>query len=89
MFPASDIIDLLQARASTGRVAFEIVDDMFAKVIVVLQQRFGIGYLETELLLVDLIREHENTLYAALRDHVRLSDAEDAVRLCLPGTGED
>jgi hypothetical protein len=78
-----DICDLLEARASSGQAAFEIVDDMFAKVIVVLQRRFGIGYLETELLLVDLIREHENTLYAALRDHVHLNDAEDAVRLCL------
>ena len=83
MFPARDIIDLLQARASTGRAAFEIADNMFAKIIVVLRRRFGIGYLETELLLVDLIREHENTLYAALRDHIHLSDAEDAVRRCL------
>jgi hypothetical protein len=77
--PARDIIDLLEARASNGRAAFEIVDDMFAKVIVVLQRRFGIGYLETELLLVDLIREHENLLYAALRDHIHLNDAEDAL----------
>jgi hypothetical protein len=85
VFPADDIIDLLQARASSGRAAFEIVNAIFAKVIAVLQRRFGIGYLETELLLVDLIREHENTLYAALRDHVHLNDAEDAVRLCLGG----
>jgi hypothetical protein len=83
MFPARDIIDLLQARASSGRAAFEITDNMFAKLIVVLRQRFNIGHLEAELLLADLIRELEATLYAALRDHIHLNDAEDAVRLCL------
>jgi hypothetical protein len=83
VFLARDIIDLLQARANSGHAAFEIVDDMFAKVIAVLQQRFGIEYLEAELLFADLIREHENTLYEALRDQVHLDDAEDAVRVCL------
>jgi hypothetical protein len=80
-----DIIDLLQARASSGRAAFEIADDLFAKLIAVLQRRFGIGYLEAELLLADLIREHENRLYVALHNSLDLDDAKDAVCRCLPG----
>ena len=81
---ARDIIDLLQARTSSGRDAFQIADNMFAKLIAVLRRRFDIEYLEAELLFADLIREHENTLYAALRDHIHLNDAEDAVRRFLP-----
>ena len=84
MFPARDVIDLLQARASSGRDAFQIADNMFAKLIAVLRRRFDIEYLEAELLFADLIREHENTLYTALRDRVHLNDAEDAVRRFLP-----
>jgi hypothetical protein len=82
---ARDIIDLLQARASSGRAAFEIAGDLFAKLIAVLQRRFGIGYLEAELLLADLIREHENRLYVALHNSLDLDDAKDAVCRCLSG----
>ena len=80
---AQEIIDLLEARASSGRVAFQISKTTFAKIIAVLRQRFGVGNLDAELMLADVTREHEDILYAALRDHVHLDDAEDAVRLCL------
>jgi hypothetical protein len=33
MSPAGDIVDLLQARASSGRNAFRIVDSLFTKII--------------------------------------------------------
>jgi hypothetical protein len=83
MTPARNICDLLQARTSSGRQAFEIVDAVFAKIIAILRRRFGIGHLEAELLFADVIREHEGIVFNALRDCIPLDDAEDAVRLCL------
>jgi hypothetical protein len=80
---AREIIDLLEARASSGRVAFQISEATFAKIIAILRRRFGVSSFEAELLLVDVLREHEDILFAALRDQVDLDDAEDAVRLCL------
>ena len=56
---------------------------MFAKIIAILRRRFGIGQFEAELLLVDVVREHEDTVFDALRDCIRLDDAEDAVWRCL------
>lgn len=78
-----DIIDLLQARASSGGTAFEISETIFAKIIAVLRRRFSVGTVDAELMLADVIREHEDALFNALRDRVHLDDAEDAVRLCL------
>lgn len=78
-----DIIDLLQARASSGGTAFEISKTIFAKVIAVLRRHFSVGTIDAELMLADVIREHEDALFSALRDRVHLDDAEDAVRLCL------
>jgi hypothetical protein len=80
---AQEIIDLLEARASSGRAAFQISETIFAKIIAVLRKRFGISSFDAELLLVNVIREHEDTLFDALRGQVDLDDAEDAVRLCL------
>ena len=84
MFPASDILDLLESRASNGRAAFELADDLNAKLVAVLRQRFGIGRLEAELLIVDPMREHERRLYAALHDQIHLDNAIDAVVAVLP-----
>jgi hypothetical protein len=89
MFPARDIIDLLQARASSGRAASQIIDNIFADVIAVLRRdpRFaGISQFEFELLLADVSSETEKTLFAEMRDRVLLADAEHAVHQCL---GED
>ena len=86
MSTSREIIDLLEARASSGRAAFEIVQTVFVKIFAALRRdpRFaGISLLELELLIADPSRELEDTLFAALRDRVHLDDAEDAVRLCL------
>jgi hypothetical protein len=78
-----NIHDLLAARASSGRDAYQITEATFTKVNGVLRQRFGLTYLEAEQLLVDVEREHEKTLYAALRNRLDLDDALDAVARCM------
>jgi hypothetical protein len=83
MTPARDICDLLEARASSGRIAFEISKTLFAKINAILRRRFPVSYQDAELLLVDLEREHEDVLFCALRDTVHVDDATDAVRRCL------
>jgi hypothetical protein len=86
MFPAPDIIDLLQARASSGRDAFRIIDSLFAKIIATLRRdpRFdGVSQFEFELLLADVSSEAEKVLFAEMRDRVPLADAEHAVHQCL------
>jgi hypothetical protein len=83
MSASREIIDLLEARSSSGRDAFQITKTLFAKIITILQRRFGIGHSDAELLLANVIREHEDVLFNALRGRVHLDDAEDAVRLCL------
>ena len=88
MFPARDIIDLLQARVSSGRAASQIIDNMFENVIAVLRRdpRFaGISLFELELLFADARCEVEKILFNEMRDRIHLDDAEDAVRRCLPG----
>jgi hypothetical protein len=89
VFPAGDIIDLLQARANSGRNAFRIVDSLFTKIIAKLRRdpRFdGVGQFEFELLLADVSNDAGNLLFAEMRDRVLLADAEHAVHQCL---GED
>jgi hypothetical protein len=86
MFPADDIIDLLQARASSGRNAFRIAETVFKNVVTRLRRdpRFaGIDQFEFELLLADISSETEKMLFAELRDRIALHDAEHAVRQCL------
>jgi hypothetical protein len=84
-----DILDLLEARASSGRDAFRISENTFTKIITVLQRdpRFaGITRFELELMLINQCREFEEILFNEMRDRIHLDDAEDAVCLCL---GED
>ena len=84
--PARDIIDLLEARASTGRGAFDYVKTLFTKIIITLRRdpRFAqIPLFELELLLRNEHCEAEKILFNEMRDRVALHDAEDAVRLCL------
>jgi hypothetical protein len=91
MFPARDIIDLLQARASSGRIAFRIVETMLANVIAALRRdpRFvGVSLFDFELLLADIKREAERTLFAELHDRIALDDAEHAVHQCLGDEGD-
>jgi hypothetical protein len=86
MFPARDIIDLLQARASSGRSAYRIIETVFAKIIAKLRHdsRFaGISQFEMELLLADVSNDAGNLLFAEMRDRVLLADAEHAVHQCL------
>jgi hypothetical protein len=86
MFPARDIIDLLQARASSGRDASRIVENLIAKIIAKLRRdpRFdGVGQFEFELLLADVSNDAEKVLFAKMRDRVLLADAEHAVHQCL------
>jgi hypothetical protein len=90
MFPAGDIIDLLQARASSGRNAYRIIETVFTKIIAKLRRdsRFaGISQFEMELLLADVSNDAGNLLFAELRDRVLLADAEHAVHQCL-GEGD-
>ena len=77
MTAARDICDLLQARSSSGRQAFEIVDAVFAKIIAILRRRFGIGQFEAELLLVDVVREREGT---ASSTHCAIASASTMLR---------
>ena len=86
MFPAGDIIDLLQARASSGRNAYRIIETVFTKIIAKLRRdsRFaGISQFEMELLLADVSNDAGNLLFAEMRDRVLLADAEHAVHQCL------
>jgi hypothetical protein len=85
MFPARDIIDLLQARASSGRNAARIVETLFTNIVAKLQRdpRFnGVSQFEFELLLADVSNETEK-MFAEMRDRVLLADAEHAVHQCL------
>jgi hypothetical protein len=89
MFPARDIIDLLQARASSGRDAFQIVEIVFAKAVAALRRdpRFnGVSQFEFELLLADVSNDAGKMLFAEMCDRILLADAEHAVYQCL---GED
>ena len=81
--PVHDIRDLLTAHASSGRIAFQLGETPFVKIIAVLRQHFGLSYQQAELLLIDLMREHEDALCKILRDRIRLDDAHDAVGRCL------
>jgi hypothetical protein len=83
MTTACDICDLLAARADSGRVAFRISETVSTKVIGVVRQHFDLSYQEAELLLIDVMREHEKQLYAVLHNRVPLDEALDAVYLCL------
>jgi hypothetical protein len=86
MFPARDIIDLLQARASSGRNAYRIIETVFAKIIAKLRRdpRFNdVSQFEFELLFADVSSEAERVLFAEMRDRVLLADAEHAVHQCL------
>ena len=86
VFPAGDIIDLLQARASSRRNAYRIIQTVFAKIVARLRRdpRFaGIGQFEMELLLADVSNDAGNLLFAELRDRIALHDAEHAVCQCL------
>jgi hypothetical protein len=81
-----DICDLLQARASTGRNAFRIVESLIAEIIAKLRRdsRFaGISQFEMELLLADVSNDAGNLLFTEMRDRVLLADAEHAVHQCL------
>jgi hypothetical protein len=85
-FPARDIIDLLQARASSGRNAFRIVKSLFAEIIAKLRRdpRFNdVSQFEFELLLADVSNDAEKMLFAEMCDRVLLADAEHAVHQCL------
>ena len=82
-----DICDLLESRASSGRDAFAIAENMFAKVIAILRHdpRFASASLfELELMLADVRSETEGLLFNEMRDRVHVDDAQDAVRRCLP-----
>jgi hypothetical protein len=86
MFPAHDIIDLLQARASSGHAAFRIAESLLTKIMAALRRdsRFaGISQFEMELLLADVSNDAGNLLFAEMRDRVLLADAEHAVHQCL------
>jgi hypothetical protein len=88
MSPAGDIVDLLQARASSGRAAFEIARQTLAKIIAALQRnsRFATATrFELELVLMNEYRELEEILFNEMRNRIHLDDAEDAVRCVLPG----
>jgi hypothetical protein len=85
MSQTQEIIDLLQARASSGRDAFSISRVLFDDIITILRKRFGISYHEAELLLIGVIRKHEDTLFELRHEHLHLDDASAAVRICLDG----
>jgi hypothetical protein len=81
-----DICDLMQARTSSGRAAFEIIKITVAKVIAALRRdpRFcTITSFELELLLADVHRDTGNMLFEAMHNRIHIDDAEDAVRRCL------
>jgi hypothetical protein len=86
VFPARGIIDLLQARASSGRDAFRIVETVFAKIIAKLRRdpRFaGISQFELELLLADISRDAETRLFREMYLRIDLADAVFAIHQCL------
>ena len=81
-----DICDLLEARANSGRKAFQYVEALFTKVAAALRRdpRFAtITLFELELLLANERCEAEKILVDEMRDRIRLDEAEDAVRCCL------
>jgi hypothetical protein len=81
-----DICDLLQARASTGHNAFEIVENTFAKIITILRRdpRFAnISLFELELMFANVRSETEAVLFNEMHARVRLDEAEDAVHCTL------
>jgi hypothetical protein len=86
VFPARNIVDLLQARASSGRQASQIVETMLANIVTSLRRdpRFaGVSRFEFDLLLADVSSDTEKMLFAELRDRIALHDAEHAVYQCL------
>jgi hypothetical protein len=87
-----DICDLLESRASSGRAAFVIVENLFAKIITILRRDShfaGTSLFELELMFADARREAESALFREMRDRIHIDDAQDAVRCCLPDERED
>jgi hypothetical protein len=86
MTPAGDICALLQARAASGRDAFEIAATTLLGIIKTLKRdaRFAnIPRVELELLLVNDGRRLEDMLFEAMRGRIHIDDAQDAVQRCL------
>jgi hypothetical protein len=81
-----DLCDLLQARASDGRKAFDIVEATFTKIITTLRRdpRFiDITAFEFELMFANLRGEIERALFGEMVARIHLDDAENAVDLVL------
>jgi hypothetical protein len=81
-----DLYDLLQARASDGRKAFDLTDAVFTKIGTALRRdpRFAnLTNFELELLLADVRNEMERALFTEMVAHIHLDDAANAVELVL------
>ncbi len=74
-----DLIDLLEARVSNGKVVFEDCARLEAQLVKILGC-LGVPRFEAELLLHDAVRAHEHSLFARLRGHIHRDDAVEAVR---------
>jgi hypothetical protein len=86
MTRVSDIYALLEARAASGRDAFEIARTTLSGIIMSLKRdpRFAhVARAEFELLLANEHRRLEDRLLEEMRDHIHLDDAQDAVQRCL------
>jgi hypothetical protein len=83
-----DLRDLLQARASNGLKAFDIVEATFTAIITALLRdpRFtgSITRFELELLLANARGAMERTLFDEMVHRIHVAEAENAVDLILP-----
>jgi hypothetical protein len=83
-----DLQHALESWTSDGSEAFEISEQAFTNIIAVIRKRFaGLTLAEAELLLADVRRDTEDSLFALLRNTVTVGEVIDivATRFC----GED
>jgi hypothetical protein len=90
----ADTISLIEARAHDGRDAGRIIDALLMGVFTALKhdKEFILTHDRFDLLVADVARDAEQTLFAAIDGHVSLQDACDAVISYFPageGLGEE
>jgi hypothetical protein len=74
-----ELIGFLEARTRSGDSAFDITKQLEATLAALLCRDFGLGRLDAEQRLHDIVRALERALHAEMSDRLHIDDAIDAV----------
>jgi hypothetical protein len=75
-----DLRDALESWTSDGGEAFEVSEQMFANIVAVIRKQFpGMTLSEAELLLADVRRDTEDSLFGLLCNTITIGAAIDIV----------